>query len=157
MRSIGFGLERIAWPALAWPRATAIVLLLLLCVAGFGIPRLSFDEDLRSVFASNARTFSAYVAATADFVDPENETLVLVEGDHLAEPANFQRLQDFQFELQLIDGVDSVHSLFALRDPPDEAGAAPLLISDASSGLTPELTERIRAHPILGAKLLSAD
>src|SRR3990172_1380818 len=139
MRSIGFGLERIAWPALAWPRATAIVLLLLLCVAGFGIPRLSFDEDLRSVFASDARTYSAYVEATADFVDPENETLVLVEGDHLGQPANFQRLQDFQFELQLIDGVGSVHSLFALRDPPDARGEAPLLIDNTGAGLTPGL------------------
>ncbi|MEX0853815.1 MAG: MMPL family transporter [Bauldia sp.] len=157
MKSIGFGLERIAWPALAWPRATAIVVLLLLAAAAFGITRLSFDEDLRSVFASDARAYSAYVAATADFVDPENETLVLVEGDHLGEAANFRRLQDFQFELQLIDGVGSVHSPFALREPPNARGEAPPLINDAGSGLTPELAERIRAHPILGAKLLSAD
>ena len=157
MWSIGFGLERIAWPALKWPRATAVVVLAALAVAGFGMTRVAFDENLRAVFASGSPAYAAYVAATDEFVDPENETLVLVEGDRLGTPDNFKRLQDFQFELQFIDGVGSVYSPFALRDPPQANGNAPLLVRDASTGLTPDLAARIRAHPVLGAKLLSAD
>lgn len=157
MKSIGFGLERIAWPALLWPRAAGIVFCLILAVAAFGLTRLSFDEDLRNTFASGSDAYRFYSTATSEFVDPENETILLIEGDRLGEPQTFQKLQDLQFELQLADGVDSVYSPFALREAPDDAGSAPLIVNDASKGLTPALAERIRAHPILGAKVLSAD
>jgi predicted RND superfamily exporter protein len=157
MRSIGFGLERVAWPAMKWPRAVSAVVAVVLAVALFGITRIAFDENLRSVFASSEPAYATYVAATEAFVDPENEILVLVEGDGLGAPANFKRLQDFQFELQFVDGVGSVYSAFALRDPPGASGNPPLVVRDASLGLTPELLARIRGHPLLGAKLLSAD
>ncbi len=157
MKSIGFGLDRIALAALDWPRAAAALFLALLLVAAFGVTRLSFDEDLRDTFASNSPVFEAYRDVTDHFVDPENETLVLVEGEHLGDPATFQKLQDFQFELQLLDGVDNVFSIFALRHRPEADGNAPLLIDDPGAGLTPELSAAIRAHPLLGSKLLSAD
>ncbi len=157
MKSIGFGLERIAWFALARPRPAAAIFFVVLALAALGATRLSFDEDLRDVFASRSQSYLAYQATTREFVDPENETLVLVEAPDLGDPAILRRLQDFQFQLQLADGVASVYSLFALRDPPDANGDAPLLVNDTSGGLTPQLIQRIRAHPILGAKLLSAD
>jgi predicted RND superfamily exporter protein len=157
MWSIGFGLERVAWPAMKWPRATAAVLAVIMALALFGLTRIAFDENLRSVFASSEPAYAAYVAATDAFVDPENETLVLVEGEGLGTPDSLRRLQDFQFELQFIDGVGSVYSPLALRDPPTASGNPPLVISETAGGLTPELLARIRAHPLLGAKLLSAD
>ena len=157
MKSIGFGLERIAWLALEWPRLAAAAFLLVARSCRLGAARLSFDENLRNVFASKSATFLAYKNTTSEFVDPENETLVLVEAPDLAAPAVFKRLQDFQFELQLIDGVGSAYSMFSLRDPPDASGAAALVIDDTAAGLTPALAERVRAHPILGDKLLSAD
>src|SRR5437868_1272676 len=144
MRSIGFGLERVAWPALRWPRATAIVFALMVATAVFGVTRLAFDEDLRNTFASDSPGFRAYVETTSEFVDPENETILLVEGDRLGDPATFQKLQDLQFELQVADGIDSVYSPFALRLPPDASGDAPPLIADPSTGLTPELAAAIR-------------
>ena len=157
MRSIGFGLERVAWLALDWPRATAAVFGVVLAVAAFGVTRLSFDEDLRNTFSSGSDAYAFYVKATSEFVDPENETILLVEGGRLAEPETFQRLQDFQFELQVADGIDSVYSLFALREAPNENGDAAPIVNDASRGLTPALADRIRAHPVLGSKLLSTD
>jgi predicted RND superfamily exporter protein len=157
MHSIGFGLERVAWPALKWPRAAGAVFCLLLAVAAYGVTRLAFDEDLRNTFASNSAEYSLYTSATAEFVDPENETILLVEGERLGEPDVFQRLQDLQFELQLTEGVGSVYSLFALRAAPRANGDMPLLVRDAVAGLSPALAEEIRAHPVLGEKLLSAD
>ncbi len=155
-KSIGFGLERVGLLSLSWPRATGAVMLLLIAAALFGFTRLTFDENLRGTFASDTQEYAEYVAATDDFVDPENESLVLVEGD-LGTPETFQKLGDFQFELQLLDGVGNVYSLFALRGRPDANGDAPVLVSDPAAGLTPALAERIRAHPMLGGKLLSAD
>ena len=116
-----------------------------------------FNDDLRNIFAGNTQTYRDYVAATDEFVDPENELLVLIEGKDLGSPENFQKLQDLQLELQLLDGVDNVYSLFALREPPDANGDAAPLVGDASAGLTPELLKRIRAHPVLGDRLVSAD
>ena len=155
--SLGFGLERVGTLALAHRRATWA---LVMVAAGFvvlGLTRLSFDEELRKIFRGDTEAYRVYTEVTEDFADPENETLVLVEGAGIARPETFSRLQDFQFELQLIDGVDSVFSLFTLRERPDAAGNAPTLVKDPNDGLTPKLAARIRAHPLLGDKALSAD
>ena len=101
-------------------------------LAGYGMMHVRFNDDLRNIFSGDTQTYRDYVAATNDFVDPENELLVLVEGKDLGTPATFQKLQDFQLELQLLDGVDNVYSLFALRQPPDANGDAALLVNDAS-------------------------
>ncbi|MHA1158810.1 MAG: efflux RND transporter permease subunit [Alphaproteobacteria bacterium] len=157
MTSIGFGLEKIAWIAIRRPIAAAIVAAIVLVLALFGLTRISFDEDMRNVFASKSEIYTAYVDATQRFIDPENELLLLIEGETIAEPAVFRRLQDLHFELQLTEGIGSVFSLFALRDPPDEAGIAPLVVDTTDDGLSAELAARIRNHPLLGAKLIAED
>jgi predicted RND superfamily exporter protein len=123
----------------------------------YGLTQVKFDEDLRAVFAGENDTYRNYVRITEEFVDPENENLLLVEGADLGTPDNFARLQNLQFELQFIEGVDNVFSLFALRHPPDANGDAALVVGDAAAGLTPELADEIRSHPLLGEKLLSVD
>ncbi len=157
MWSIGFGIERAAWLALYRPRLTGLLAVVLVAASVFGLTQVKFDEDLRAVFAGENATYRDYVRITEEFVDPENENLLLIEGADLGTPENFQKLQDLQFELQFIDGVDNVFSLFALRHPPDDAGDATLVVNDASAGLTPELMDAIRSHPLMGDKLLTAE
>lgn len=157
MWSLGFGLERVAWIALNRPRLTAVAILCLVAASVFGLTQVKFDEDLRAVFAGENDTYRDYVRITEEFVDPENENLLLVEGADLGSPENFARLQELQFELQFIEGVDNVFSLFAVRHPPDANGDASLVVGDVSQGLTPALAEEIRSHPLLGEKLLSPD
>jgi hypothetical protein len=157
MWSLGFGLERVAWLALKWPRTIGIVVLCMIAAAVYGLTQVKFDEDLRAVFAGENETYANYVRITEEFVDPENENLLLVEGADLGSPENFARLQNLQFELQFVEGVENVFSLFALRHPPDANGDASLVVNDVSQGLTPELAEEIRTHPLLGEKLLSPD
>ncbi len=157
MKSIGFGIERIAWAALDRPWLAGIVSLVLLAFIGYGVTQVRFDQDLGKVFAGPSKAYQDYTKALGDSVDPESESLVLVEGPNLGRPDVFARLADLNFELQLIDGVDNVFSPFALREAPDADGDTPLVVADPAAGLTPELAARIRAHPILGAKLLSDD
>ena len=157
MWSLGFGIERVAWLALKWPRATGTVVVVLALVAAVGASRVHFDEDLRGVFSGNTQAYRDYVWVTDHFVDPENEVILLVEGKDLGAPAVLSRLMDLQFELQLADGVESVYSPFALREPPDAAGDTAPIITDPSLGLTPALIDRVRTHPLLGERLLSAD
>jgi predicted RND superfamily exporter protein len=157
MWSLGFGLERVAWIALDRPRLTAVAILCFVAASVFGLTQVKFDEDLRAVFAGENDTYRDYVRITQEFVDPENENLLLVEGADLGSPENFARLQELQFELQFVEGVDNVFSLFALRHPPDANGDSSLVVGDVSEGLTPALAEEIRSHPLLGEKLLSSD
>ena len=157
MNSLGFGLERVVAPIFRWPRLSGLVVLVLLGVCAFGGTKLTFDQNLRAVFAGGTEAYKVYSKTVEDFVDPENEILILVEGKRLGEPEVFAKLRDFQFELQFIDGVGSVVSAFALRQAPDANGDAPLLIDNAEAGLTPELLEKVRAHPLFGSKLLSTD
>ena len=154
---IGFGLERIALYIYERPLFGFLVVLAVAALAGFGMTQVRFNDDLRNIFAGNTQVYRDYVAATDEFVDPENELLVLVEGKDLGSPQNFQKLQDFQLELQLLDGVDNVFSLFALRTAPDANGNSTPLVTDAAAGLTPDLIKRIRAHPMLGNRLIAAD
>lgn len=140
------------------PWLSAVILGLLLAFAGYGFQKATFDENLRNVFGGSTKEIANYLKSTREFVDPESELIVLVEGDSLIEPATFSRLRDLQFELQFIDGVVEVFSLFALREPPaDNNDDTPLVVDEAFDGLTAENIARIRAHPILGARLLSLD
>ncbi len=154
---IGFGLERVVLFVFERPLLGSLIVLVVALFAGYGMMHVRFNDDLRNIFAGDTQTYRDYVAATDEFVDPENELLILVEGKDLGSPENFQKLQDFQLELQLLDGVDNVYSVFALREPPDANGDAAALVTDASTGLTPDLIKRIRAQPVLGDRLINAD
>lgn len=155
LRSLGFGLDRVVVPIFRWPRISAFVVLCLLALTAYGGTQLTFDQNLRAVFAGGTDAYQDYIQTVEDFVDPENEVLILVEGERLGEPDVFAKLRDFQFELQFIEGARSVVSAFALRLAPDANGDAPLVIDDAEAGLTPELRAEVRAHPLFGNKLLS--
>jgi uncharacterized protein len=157
MRSLGFGLERVVEPIFRWPRLSAVVVLCMLALVGYGGTNVHFDQNLRSVFAGRTQAYKDYSEVVKNFVDPENEILILVEGAKLATPEDFAKLRDYQFELQFVDGVESVTSAFSLRQPPDANGDAALVIDDVSAGLTPALRDQVRAHPLYGDKLLSAD
>ena len=156
MHSLGFGTERVVWPVLKWPRTALVLSLLALVAAAYGIVHVGFNENLRDVFAGKNKAYDNYVEVTDQFVDPENEIYLLIEGPTIGAPDSFARLRNLQFELQLVDGVGSVYSMFALRDAPDENGDAALTTGENETRLTPELIAKIRSHPLLGGKLLSA-
>lgn len=155
-RSLAFGLDRIGLLALRFPRLAAIAAVLVSAVTVYGFFHLEIDRNLRDIFRGETETYERYADAAQDFVDPENQILVLVEGD-IAAPDNLTTLRDLQLELLFINNVGNVFSPFSLRTPPDEDGATQPLIGDPADGLTPETIARIRAHPVLGDGLISAD
>jgi predicted RND superfamily exporter protein len=161
MKSIGFGLERVALQAVDRPWIAAALLAVVLAIAGYGLTKPRFDDNLRNVFGGSTAEVTAYLEATRQFVDPENQLVLLVDSTSLGKAETFASLRELQFELQFVDGVRDVFSLFALRDPPEETGLAkldaPLIVDDSVTELTPEIVARIRSHPILGRKLLSED
>lgn len=155
-RSLAFGLDRISLVALRHPRATVAAVMVVAIVGIYGLFNISIDRDLRDLFRGDTEVYQTYSEAAAEFVDPENQILVLVEGD-VGSPDNMVRLRDLQLELQLLPNVGSLFSPFSLRTPPDANGGTSPLIDDPEAGLDAALTERIRSHPLLGETLLSAD
>ncbi len=155
-RSLAFGLDRIALVALRYRRLAAVVAVLVTAISIYGLTNIQIDRDLRDLFRGETEIYETYAEAARDFVDPENQVLVLVEGD-VGAPGNLTVLRDLQLELQLLPNVGNVFSPFSLRTPPDEDGSTRPLIEDPADGLDPALIDRLRAHPILGEGLISAD
>ncbi|MGD9738179.1 MAG: RND family transporter [Bauldia sp.] len=141
--------------ARAHPRIAAIILGLLAVVAVYGLFHVAVDRDLRNMFRGESAAYETYLETAEAFADPENQVLVLVEGNLLDDPAALDRLRAFHIELQLLPDAGSVYSLFSLLTPPDAAGNAAPLVGDAAT-LTPALLADVREHPILGQSLVSA-
>ena len=157
IRSAGFGLERIGFVALRHFRWAAVVLGMIGAVAIYGAFHTSVDRNLRDIFRSDGESYQAYLAAAEAFADPENQVLVLVEGSALRSPEGLQQLLEFHLEAQLLPDAGTVFSLFSLRTPPGAEGTGTPLVGDPSHGLTPEIIDQVRRHPVAGSSLLSAD
>ena len=157
MWSLGFGLERVAWLALEpaaadrrrWPSV-------LVAASVFGLTQVKFDEDLRAVFAGENDTYRNYVRITEEFVDPENENLLARRGQGSRDARELSRSSrncSSSCSSSRASTTSSRSSRFATRRTttamPRWSSATPSL------GLTPELADEIRAHPLLGEKLLS--
>ena len=155
-RSLAFGLDRIGLVAFGRPRLVVLFAVIVSAVTVYGFFHISIDRDLRDLFRGETEIYQTYAEAVADFVDPENQIMVIVEGA-IGVPENFEILRDLQLELQLIAEVGSVFSPFSLRSSPDENGSTRPIVADPSAGLDAELIDIIRAHPILGEAVLSAD
>lgn len=156
-RSLAFGLDRISLLAFRRPRMVAIVAVLVSIVTAYGLTQITIDRDLRNIFRGETEVYETYALATDTYVDPENQALILIEDPALGSPENFVRLRDLHLELSITPDVGSVFSLFSLRAPPDADGNTRPLVADPEAGLDAALIEAIRAHPILGENVLSAD
>ncbi|MCC6735216.1 MAG: MMPL family transporter [Bauldia sp.] len=155
-KSFGFGVVRIGLfierhGRLAWGIAALVT-----AVTIYGLFHVSVDRDLRDMFRGETALYQTYVATTEAFVDPENQVIVLVEGEGIRTPEGLRALEDLQLELQLLDDAGNVFSMFSLRTAPDGAGAT-LPVIDGDGGLDDATIAAIREHPLQGESLVSAD
>lgn len=152
--SLGFGLEKVGLVAHRRPLMASIILALISVVTVYGLFHVEIDRNLRDMFQGDSAAYRTYLEATEDYVDPENQILILVEGD-LTAPGALATLRDLQLELALLQDAGSVYSLFSLSATPDAEGRMPTLVGDDLVTLTPETIAAVRAHPILGESLVS--
>ncbi len=102
-----------------------VVIALIMILAGTGLLRLRFDDELIRFFDSDIQAFDDYVALARDFEDDTNDVIVLVEAPDVAAPELAAALSDFVLDAQFIPGVRAVISPLSLRiDGP--AGGEPL-------------------------------
>src|SRR6266480_3655276 len=157
--SIAFGLERIGLIAVQAPILSCIVLVALMIGAFFGIERIKIDDSLSQLFRSNSKDYRQYEAVTKRFPATEFDVLVVVEGKRLLARDNLEKVRDMVTDLQLVEGVRGLVSLFSARQAP-EPGKLPaaLFPSDLPEGAAyDKFIETVKTNEIIRGKLLSED
>src|SRR6187455_2781185 len=157
--SIAFGLERIGLIAMRTPVLSCIILLAMVIGAVFGIERIKIDDSLSQLFRSNTKEYRQYEEVTKRFPSTEFDVLVVVEGKTLLERDNLEKLRDLVTDLQLVDGVRGLISLFSARQAP-EPGKLPaaLFPPELPQGAAyDKFVETVKSNEIIRGKLLSED
>ena len=157
--SIAFGLERIGLIAVKAPILSCIILLALMVAAIFGIERIKIDNSLSQLFRSNSKEYQQYEAVTKRFPATEFDVLVVVEGKTLLARDNLEKIRDIVTDLQLVDGVRGLISLFSARQAPAPGKLpAALFPSELPQGADyDKFIETVKANEIIRGKLLSED
>src|SRR5712672_1235301 len=157
--SIAFGLERLGLIAVQAPILACVVLVGLIIAALFGIERIKIDDSLSQLFRSNSKDYKQYEAVTKRFPATEFDVLVVVEGKTLLSRDNLEKVRDMVTDLQLVEGVRGLVSLFSARQAP-EPGKLPaaLFPSDLPEGAAyDKFIETVKTNEIIRGKLLSED
>jgi predicted RND superfamily exporter protein len=157
--SIAFGLERVGLIAVRAPILSCIILLALVVGALFGIHRIKIDDSLSQLFRSDTKEYHQYEEVTKRFPSTEFDVLVVVEGKTLLKRDNLEKLRDMVTDLQLVDGVRGLISLFSARQAP-EPGKLPaaLFPSELPQGADyDKFIETVKSNEIIRGKLLSED
>jgi predicted RND superfamily exporter protein len=159
LHNLAYGIERVGLIALRAPVVAATVLVALCLAAVFGIERLKVDDSLSQLFRSETQEFKQYEEVTRRFPSTEFDVLVVIEGRTLLQRESVEKLRDLVTDLQLIDGVRGLISLFSARQPP-EGGKLPepLFPEELPTGAAyDQLVQRVLHNEIIRGKLLSED
>src|SRR5215217_4556887 len=157
--SIAFGLERLGLIAVQAPILSCIILLALVVGAVFGIQRIKIDDSLSQLFRSDSKEYKQYEEVTKRFPSTEFDVLVVLEGKTLLARDNLEKMRDLVTDMQLVDGVRGLVSLFSARQAP-EPGKLPaaLFPPELPQGAAYEkFVETVKSNEIIRGKLLSED
>ena len=111
------------------------------------------------MFRSDSKDYKQYEAVTKRFPATEFDVLVVVEGKTLLARENLEKIRDMVTDLQLVEGVRGLVSLFSARQAP-EPGKLPaaLFPPELPQGAAYEkFTETVKSNEIIRGKLLSED
>src|SRR5207244_10388630 len=141
------------------PILSMVVLAALMVAALFGIEQIKIDDSLSQLFRSDSKDYKQYEAVTKRFPATEFDVLVVVEGKTLLARENLEKIRDMVTDLQLVEGVRGLVSLFSARQAP-EPGKLPaaLFPPELPQGAAYEkFAETVKSNEIIRGKLLSED
>jgi uncharacterized protein len=156
---LALGIERIGLISLRFPLVVGLLTAALATVAAFGIARLQVDDSLSQLFRSNTPGFRQYEEESRRFPSSEFDVLVVIEGKSLLQRASIEALRNLATDLQLLDGVRGIISIFSARNPPkDDQLPGPLFPDKLPQGSAyQQLVESAMSNEIIRGKLLSKD
>ncbi len=159
MGIFAFGLERIGLVSVRAPWASLIVLIIVTVVALFGAFRVTFDDDLRRLFRSQDAIYATYERMQAAFPTLENQLIVVAESKSPLTGTQLAALRGLHLDLQFVDNVSGVASLFMLRQPAEGTGdLQPVFPADMPDGdALDAVIKQARNLPLFSSRLLSDD
>ena len=116
---------------------TWFFIMLMNCLAAYGVSKLTFDDGLVRAFESKTSHFEEFEEFRVRFPHLGNEILILLETENFAEIDTLRTVEKFVLELSLQDGVSAVISAFSL---PHEIELVPSAV-----GLSEDVPENSRA------------
>ncbi|HKU09364.1 MAG TPA: MMPL family transporter, partial [Bradyrhizobium sp.] len=157
--SIAFGLERMGLIAVKAPIVSLIVLVVLMVGAVFGVYRIKIDDSLSQLFRSDSKDYKQYEAVTKRFPATEFDVLVVIEGKTLLQRENLEKVRDLVTDMQLVEGVRGLVSLFSARQAPEKGKLpAALFPPELPEGAAyDKFIETVKSNEIIRGKLLSED
>ncbi len=158
--TVGFGLERLALFSLRYPKAMlAWVSLAVAILVGCAL-QLQFESDTRAIFRSQSPEYAKLEQVSRYYPGLLNQVLLTVEGAELHTAPGLELLRSLHLELEFVDEVKSVVSLFSARHPPKSA-------TETGKPFVPDplddsvdigaVRSAIHGHPMIAEKLLSGD
>ncbi len=144
--------------AARWPMKTFGVLIWLTTVVALGLIWLKTDDALDNFLRSQTADFVTYEQLRERFPASALDAFVAIEADDLFSENSLQSMQDMTFELLLSGSVNSVVSIFSLREPLKPGVPTASLIPETIPEVPSEreaLRRRVAAHPLANGRLLS--
>jgi len=157
MVKLGFGLERFGLITLARPRLTAVALVLLTAFCALGVLRIEATGILSDFFRGSNPDYRTYQQMSERFPTSEFDVFVVVEGQDLLTPQRLEDVRMLHLELQFVEPVTGVLSVFSMRQAPDADGyPAPMFPANIPRGEAfAALKDKVTNHPLLNGKLLA--
>ncbi len=153
----GFGIECLGLLPVRYPRLALAFILAITLASLSSLPWLKSDDSLNDFFRSESAAYLTYERMAQRFPASRNDVFVVAEGPDLMTPATLTRLRALHVELELIQGVAGVTSLFSIRENPKNLEIPPLLVPDEipQGADWQKLAERLQSHPLIRDRLLS--
>lgn len=120
-----------------------------------GLPRLGFDMHPNEAFTSDNQASKNLDRLHSIFGPDDNDMVVLVEGDGLLEPSSLEAIRKFRDQVDQIEEVIFVASLFDLNKPGSAMPLVPAYVSDRFEA--ERLKTDLQRHPVAAQQLISAD
>jgi uncharacterized protein len=158
-RSLSFGLERLGLTVLRYPLIAGLVVVVATIAALFGISKLQVDDSLTELFRTDTQEFLDYEILSERFPSSEYDVLIVVTGDKLLKRDSIEALRTLITELQFVDGMTGLVSLFSARQAPKPGEIpGPVFPAELPSGAAYDrLIDEVRENEIISGKLLSDD
>jgi predicted RND superfamily exporter protein len=157
--SFSLGSERLGLLALHFRWLTLAAVLLISVLTAFGVSRIQVDDSLSELFRSDTDEFKRFETFTRRFPSSEYDILVVIEGPTLLDRDSLEALRAAAIELQFVEGMRGLITMFSARGTPQVGRLPPPLFpaslpeGDAYS----QMVKEVRANRILDGKLLSPD
>jgi len=157
--AFSLGVERLGLVPLHFRWLVLSFVLLISVLAALGIGRIKVDDSLSELFRADTPEFKQYATLSSRFPSSEYDVLIVVEGKSLLERGSVDALRNTVIELQFVDGMQGLISLFSAREPPEPGKLpAPLFPETLPEGAEyDQLIQTVTSNRIIAGKLLSQD